>query len=92
MNREAERIRALNDHLRTRGEGGDIVITRRIHALGANGVIEVIRAVQTFAAFEPANDPYGEHDCALSSRRKPASDVQDRLLQSHPYRPFARRR
>ena len=65
MNREAERIRALNDNLRTKGEGGDIVITRRIHALGANDVIEVIRAVQTFAAFELANDPYGEHDCAL---------------------------
>ena len=65
MNTEAERIRALNDKLRTKGEGGDIVITRGIHSLGANGVLEVIRAVQTFAAFEPANDPYGEHDCAL---------------------------
>ena len=62
MNTEAERIRALNDNLRTKGEGGDIVITRGIHELG---VIEVIEAVQTFAAFEPANDPYGEHDCAL---------------------------
>jgi hypothetical protein len=65
MNREAERIRALNDNLRTKGEGGDIVITRGIHALAGNGEIEVIKAVQTFAAFEPANDPYGEHDCAL---------------------------
>jgi hypothetical protein len=92
MNTEAERIRALNDKLRSKGEGADIVITLGIHSLGANGEIEVIEAVQTFPALEPANDPYGEHDCALSSRRKPASDVQDRLLQSHPYRPFARRR
>ena len=33
MNTEAERIRALNDNLRSKGEGGDIVITRLSHPL-----------------------------------------------------------
>jgi Protein of unknown function (DUF3768) len=65
MTTESARIRALNDTLRTTGQGGEIVITRGINALGAEVVTAILRGVQRFAAFEPANDPYGEHDFAL---------------------------
>ena len=65
MTTESARIRALNDKLRTTGQGGEIVITRGINALGAEVVTAILRGVQTFTAFEPGNDPYGEHDFAL---------------------------
>jgi hypothetical protein len=62
---ESERIRALNDKLRTTGQGGEIVVIRGIDALGAEAVAAILQDVQTFTAFEPGNDPYGEHDFAL---------------------------
>jgi hypothetical protein len=65
MTTQTERVRALNDKLRTTGEGGEIVITRGIHALGSEAVVAVIAAVQVFDAFTAANDPLGEHDFAL---------------------------
>jgi hypothetical protein len=65
MNTQAERIRALNDKLRTAGEGGEIIITRGVHALGPKIVVAVIAAVQSFNDFTVANDPHREHDFAL---------------------------
>lgn len=65
MNNQADRIRVLNDKLRTSGEGGEIVITRGIHALRPDIVVAVIGAVRSFTAFNSANDPYREHDFAL---------------------------
>jgi hypothetical protein len=65
INTQPERIRALNDKLRTSGIGGDIIITRGVHALPPDTVLAVIAAVQSFNAFTAANDPYGEHDFAL---------------------------
>ncbi len=64
MTEQTARIRALNDQLRATGEGGDIVITRGIHPLRAEVVIAAIKAVQTFTAFTPENDPHREHDFA----------------------------
>lgn len=64
MSTSTERIRALNDRLRTTGQGGDIVVTRGLAALGAETVARVFAAVQAFTAFTPDNDPYGEHDFA----------------------------
>lgn len=49
MNTQAERIRALNDELRTTGHGGDIVITQGIHALPPAVILAVIAAVQSSA-------------------------------------------
>jgi hypothetical protein len=65
MTTQHERIRALNDTLRTTGAGGDIVITRGIHALSVSFVTSVIAAVQSFDTFTEANDPHQEHDFAL---------------------------
>ncbi|WP_323012948.1 DUF3768 domain-containing protein [Devosia sp.] len=58
-------IRHLNDRLRSRGEGGRTVLSRGIAALGADELVVVLRAVAAFASFTPANDPHGEHDCAI---------------------------
>ena len=65
MTKHSDRIRALNDDLRTKGTGGDIVVTRGLLAQGAEILAAVFAAVQGFDAFTPDNDPYGEHDCAL---------------------------
>jgi hypothetical protein len=62
MTPQAERIRALNDTLRTTGQGGDILVTSGLAALGPETVAQVFAAVQAFVAFTPENDPYGEHD------------------------------
>jgi hypothetical protein len=65
MDATTERIRALNDELRTQGKGGDVVVTRGLAALGLGSVALVFAAVQAFADFRPDNDPYGEHDFGL---------------------------
>jgi len=59
---KTERIRALNDQLRTRGEGGNILVTRGVAALQPPLLATVLAAVQGFDAFNPDNDPYNEHD------------------------------
>lgn len=59
---KTERIRALNDRLRTQGEGGNVVVTRGIAALEPSVLAAVLGAVQSFDAFNADNDPYSEHD------------------------------
>jgi hypothetical protein len=87
MKTQADRIRALNDKLRTSGEGGEIVITRGIHALHPDTVLAVIAAVQSFNAFDAGNDPHGEHDFALvevcEQRVMFKIDYYDRNLCGH---------
>lgn len=57
-----EKIRALNNDLRTlRGEGR-ICVTTGIARLDDKQQAEIMRRVFTFDAFSPDNDPYGEHD------------------------------
>jgi hypothetical protein len=58
-------IRALNDELRSTGSGGITVVTRGIAALSTPDLAAVIAAIQRFDDFSVANDPYGEHDCAV---------------------------
>ena len=65
MTTKTERIRALNDELRTKGIGGRVVLTRGIAALPNQVLQEILAAVQTFDAFTVDNDPLGEHDFAL---------------------------
>ena len=60
----AERIRVLNDRLRTSGRGGMVLMTDSVAALGLPRVNAIFDAVAAFTAFSPDNDPYGEHDCA----------------------------
>jgi hypothetical protein len=56
----AAKIAALNDHARQTFSGCRVVVTRGIEAL--DNVPEVLKQVQVFDLFTPANDPYGEHD------------------------------
>lgn len=58
-------IRDLNDRLRTKGEGGRTVLSRGIAALPPDDLVSVLRGVAAFSAFDQANDPLGEHDCAI---------------------------
>ena len=59
------RIRALNDRLRREGLGGMTMGTRGFLALDAVTQLAVLAAVREFDAFTSANDPWGEHDCAV---------------------------
>ena len=65
MTTTTERIRALNDQLRTNLIGGKIMMTQGIATLAADTVTAILVAVQSFDRFTPANDPHGEHDFAL---------------------------
>ena len=61
---DPQRIAEMNDRLRTTGRGGMVMITAGIQAQGAEFVARVVRATSAFDAFNPDNDPHGEHDCA----------------------------
>jgi hypothetical protein len=59
----ADRIRELNDAMRRTGpSSGRWMMTHGVMAEGPEFMILATRAVQTFAAFDPDNDPHGEHD------------------------------
>ena len=60
----AERIRDLNDKLRTTGIGGATSLTRGMWAKGPDFVAHAVSAVRAFDAFAEDNDPWQEHDCA----------------------------
>ena len=59
---QTEAIRDLNDKFRRELQGGTLLLTAGIIALGAEAQAHIIAAVQAFDAFSPDNDPYGEHD------------------------------
>ncbi len=60
---KTDRIRMLNDVFRTgRRNGGTVVITAGIQALGPDFVAEARKAVAAFDDFDADNDPYAEHD------------------------------
>lgn len=56
------RVRELNDRFRSTLIGGTLVLTQGIVGLGNETQAKIIAAVQRFAAFDDANDPWGEHD------------------------------
>ncbi|MDE2166083.1 MAG: DUF3768 domain-containing protein [Alphaproteobacteria bacterium] len=58
------RIRHLNDLLRCKGIGGQVMMTAGLDALGPTVVNKVLRAVAAFEEFNGDNDPGGERDCA----------------------------
>lgn len=58
----ADRIRQLNDALRTTFEGGRIVMTHSVDALSPEVVAAALLALRSFDDFTPDNDPHGEHD------------------------------
>ena len=55
-------IRALNDAFRTSMQGGTVMLTAGIVALGGDAQVRIFAAVQAFDDFNDANDPWGEHD------------------------------
>src|SRR5262245_54620465 len=67
-------IAAQNDRFRHSlgflplGVPGQTVMTRGIAALPAETIAQIFRRVATFNEFTPANDPHGEHDCAIIRR------------------------
>ena len=58
----AAQIRALNDALRSTFEGGRVLVTSGVSALGTEAVAAVLDRVRAFADFTEDNDPNGEHD------------------------------
>lgn len=59
---DKEKVRLLNDRLRTTLEGGQIVCTPGIAALRDSTRIKIIQEIMAFNDFTPDNDPYREHD------------------------------
>jgi hypothetical protein len=66
----AERIARLNDALRTRGAGGQVVITRGVYALTGPDVTELIRLIAAYDDFDADNDPHGERDFGMVDFRE----------------------
>ena len=60
----AERIRDLNDELRTTGIGGETFLTRGLLSKESDFIAKATAAVRAFDAFTNDNDPWQEHDCA----------------------------
>jgi hypothetical protein len=57
-----ETVHHLNDLLRSTFIGGEVVITAGIQGLSATLRASIMRQVQEFDTWTPANDPNSEHD------------------------------
>ena len=62
-----ERIRQLNDRLRTTFQGGRVMKSSAVAGLPAEKQGELFRLVRDFNDFNPENDPYQEHDFGAMS-------------------------
>lgn len=62
MPSQQERIRYLNDLLRTTFVSGRVMLTAGVRAMDDDDRARLLQAVSAFDAFTLANDPYGEHD------------------------------
>jgi hypothetical protein len=65
LNPTSDRIRDLNDRLRSHFIGGHVIITQGVHALGSTFWGACIDAVRRYDEFAPENDPYNEHDFGM---------------------------
>ncbi|HZU52054.1 MAG TPA: DUF3768 domain-containing protein [Sphingomicrobium sp.] len=59
------RIAQLNDALRINRIGGRILVSRGVDSLVQGNFSSLFEALATFDAFDPDNDPHGEHDFGL---------------------------
>jgi hypothetical protein len=59
---QQERVRRLNDRLRTAFISGRVMLSAGVRGLSDEERATLLQAVSTFSGFTPANDPYGEHD------------------------------
>lgn len=64
-NPRVDRIRELNDALRTSLTGGRVMATQGVAALPPETQQQIIEALRTYNDFEADNDPYGEHDFGM---------------------------
>lgn len=71
-----ERIRHLNDSLRRRTVGGRLMLTAGVAALDIDVLKRVLKAVQTFDAFDQNNDPYGRARLRGHRGRRSHGDVE----------------
>ena len=62
MKEKKRQIAELNDRFWRALAGGKVVMTSGIAALPKQKLEEILRSVKTFDAFDPDDDPYGEHD------------------------------
>ena len=62
MTTKAERIRVLNDELRSNLTIGIAMITPGVAALGKDAVERIVKTIAVYDDFCQANDPYEEHD------------------------------
>ncbi len=62
MSRRSELIKRANDKFRRDFQGGRVMLTAGIVALGALAQNEIVKRVQQFDAFDRDNDPHSEHD------------------------------
>lgn len=58
----AESIARLNDALRKEGVGGTLMVTRGVLAVTGYDPAELAKALASYDAFDPDNDPHGERD------------------------------
>jgi hypothetical protein len=58
-----DRIRELNDRLRTQFVGGKIMRSAGVAGMEPEKQAAVLHAMREFKDFNADNDPYGEHDC-----------------------------
>jgi Protein of unknown function (DUF3768) len=61
-NPRIDRIRKLNDELRSTFVGGTIVMSSGVAALAPALRLQLLAKVRSFDAFSTDNDPHGEHD------------------------------
>ncbi len=64
-NTRVDRIRELNDTLRTTLTGGRLMFTQEVAALGDEVHQQIIAALKSYDDFDADNDPYGEHDFGM---------------------------
>lgn len=62
MPSQQERVRQLNDLLRTTFSSGRVMLTAEVLAMDDDDRLRLLQAVSAFQEFSLANDPYGEHD------------------------------
>jgi hypothetical protein len=62
FNSRVDRIRKLNDELRSTFVGGTIVMTSGVMALDPALRFQLLAKIRRFDAFSADNDPHGEHD------------------------------
>lgn len=60
-----QKIRELNDKLRTTLQGGRVLVTQGIQSEGTIFQLLAMKRIAEFTDYNEANDPHGEHDLTV---------------------------